>query len=404
MAAEPTASRAPGSAWPRAATWIVLGGLPLKLALALGTDLSPDEAYYLCAARRPELVPPMPDHPPLLPWLLRASDALLGPTPVELRVRIWPLLLSTLSGLLVVELARRRGADGRGCVAAACLGTWTLLPMTGGFVATPDALALPAILLLLLVATEPPAGRPAGGALTAAAVAAAGALGKVVVLPVAALVALLGRVPTATRAALVIGCLAPLPWLLPSLRFQLGHATGAASAWTAIEAASALAQLVTAQLALWSPWALVLGVLATAARRSRLVAADVAVAAGFTALVVVSTLARAIPAEPNWWAPAAVVVMVAAAVRAQELARTYRTTMLALAIVPTLLVASHVLRPWLPLRPEGDPTARLHGWSTGVEPLAAPGLGAYAAPAERCVYREDCDEITFHFHVLKQRL
>ncbi|MEJ7733062.1 MAG: hypothetical protein WKG00_28180 [Polyangiaceae bacterium] len=138
-------------------------------------------------------------------------------------------------------------------------------------------------------------------------------------------------------------------------------------------------------------------------RRSRLVAADLAVAAGFTALVVVSTLARAVPAEPNWWAPAAVVVMVAAAVRAQELARTYRTTMLVLAISPTLLVASHVLRPWLPLRLEGDPTARLHGWSTGVEPLAAPGLGAYAAPAERCVYRDDCGDIGLYFHDLKRQ-
>jgi hypothetical protein len=129
---------------------------------------------------------------------------------------------------------------------------------------------------------------------------------------------------------------------------------------------------------------------------------DLAVAATFTALVVVSTVARATPAEPNWWAPAAVVVMVAAALRAQELARTYRTTMLALAVLPTLVVASHVLRPWLPIRPERDPTARLHGWSRGVEPLDAPGQGSYGAPAERCIYRSDCGEISHYFDTLKR--
>lgn len=432
---------------PGAAAWVVLAALPLKLALALGTDLSPDEAYYLCAARRPELVPPMPDHPPFLPWLLRLGDQLLAAAPVELRVRVWPLLLSTVTGLLAVALARRRGANETGQVAAAWLGTWTLLPMAGGFVATPDVVALPAIVLLLLSTWRasatwpsslgsPSAATPASTtassprtsgeasmrpALVALAVTAAGALAKVVVVPVACLVALLGKRPPLVRVALVIACVASLPWLVPSLRFQLGHATDATAPWSALGAASAVGQLVSAQLALWSPWAVVLGLMelarrwlpaarasgpdappcpdATAAAR-----ADLAVAVVFTTLVLASTLARAVPAEPNWWAPAAIVVVVAAARRAQELARTYRTTMLWLAVSPTLLVASHVLHPWLPLSAAGDPTARLHGWSTGREPLGAPGLGAYAVSAERCVYRDRCDEMDSFFDDMKHSL
>ena len=38
--------------WPWTAALVVAAAIPLHVALALGTDLSPDEAYYLCAARR----------------------------------------------------------------------------------------------------------------------------------------------------------------------------------------------------------------------------------------------------------------------------------------------------------------------------------------------------------------
>ena len=34
-------------------TLVVLAAALVHLVLALATDLSPDEAYYLCAARRP---------------------------------------------------------------------------------------------------------------------------------------------------------------------------------------------------------------------------------------------------------------------------------------------------------------------------------------------------------------
>ncbi len=91
---------------------LVAAAVPFHAALALGTELSPDEAYYLCAARRGGLVPSLVDHPPLLPWLLRLGDGLGGP--VELRVRLWAILFSAATGLAIIALARRFGAGRQG--------------------------------------------------------------------------------------------------------------------------------------------------------------------------------------------------------------------------------------------------------------------------------------------------
>ena len=55
--------------------------------------------------------------------------------------------------------------------------------------------------------------------------------------------------------------------------------------------------------------------------------------------------------------------------------------------------AAHTAYPCLPLPLRADPTARLHGWSRGPEPLEAPGIGPYGPAAERCVYRSKCEEI-----------
>jgi hypothetical protein len=417
-------------------TAIVLAAVPVRLALALSTDLSPDEAYYLCAARRPEVVPPMDDHPPLLPWLLRASDGLGGALPVELRVRVWPLLLSVALGLLVVELARRRGAGPTGLAAAAWLGSWSLLPMAGGFVATPDGPALVACGALLLWALGPLTrpGELAGargdsmagaaaredrdrgallgsaawsvGALIAGSV---GALAKVVVAPVALAAAFGAARSRGVRLAVALSPALIAPWLVPSLRFQLAHAAGTPTAWRAVDAAGAAATAVVAQAALWSPWVLASGLGALAARDTGARPMSPwpvgrTVVALFSVLVAVSAVARALPPEPNWWAPAALVVIVAAAQRSEELAPRWRATMLATAVVPTLVVTAHVVSPWLPLPSSVDPSARLHGWSTGAEPSDAPGIGPYGSAAERCVYASMCDDINAHFDKMTSHL
>ncbi|MFT3764474.1 MAG: hypothetical protein QM820_02995 [Minicystis sp.] len=366
---------------PRAAWAIVAAAAPVHLGLALATDLSPDEAYYLCAAR---LGSAIADHPPLVMWLLRASDRWTA-LPVELRVRLWPVLFSLATGIAIVALARRRGAGPEGCVMAAWIGSWALLPTAGGFVATPDGPLLLAVTLALLLPL------PAAGALLLG-----GALAKVTALPVAVALALghRRRAPAA-RAALALIPLLALPLLLPSLRFQLRHAfaQGAPAGWSAAEAIGALLAAVTAQAFLWSPPVIGLGI----RNLGELPPADRALAWSLTALVLISALVRAVPPEPNWWAPAAIVVLASFARTVTDLSPRARRAILASVLLPTAIAAAHTARPILPLPERLDPTARLHGWSTGREPVTAPGIGPYGAAAERCAYRGDCDEILSYF-------
>jgi hypothetical protein len=378
--------------------WIIVGAsLPVHLALALGTDLSPDEAYYLCAARRGAMIP---DHPPLTLWLLSVSDRWpLGP--VELRVRIWALVLSLVTGLAVVALARARGAGPEGCTLAAWAGSWALLPTAGGFVTTPDTFLLPAIAGALLLATPPEGasgsaptlGRTVLGLLAMLAAA----LAKVVALPIGIFLALSGRrVSPAVRLGLALGPLVALPWIGPSLFFQLRHAYGGAlpGGWSAGEAGAAVLAAVGAQAALWSPLLLWRGL--RALRRAP--APDLTLVAGLSALIVGSALVRAVPPEPNWWAPAALAVIAAAAADVRDLAVGTRRAILVTVLLPTAIAGAHTLHPFLPLPAPADPTARLHGWSgAGPEPVEAGGVGPYGPAAERCVYRGQCDEITFYF-------
>jgi hypothetical protein len=378
------------------------GAFALHVLLAAGTDLSPDEAYYLCAARLEGdgFLPPLVDHPPLLPWLLQLSDK-LSALPVELRVRLWPIGLSLALGLACVELARRRGAESDGCVLAAWLGTFAILPMTAGFVATPDGPSILAVAAALLWAGSSSRGDVDGSppiiATAAAALALlAGALAKVVVLPIAVVIALAARdKPAALRVLLLVPLALAAPLFLPSLRFQLAHAyASGAGAIRPMSSLSALAEAALVQALLWSPLVLARGLRAV---RS-MPAADRAVLGLMTALVAISALARGVPPEANWWAPGAFILVVAAACSPARLTRRARIALLATVLVPTGIAVLHTLRPFLPLPPQADPTARLHGWSRGVEPVGAAGVGVYGPAAERCVYAGSCDEIINYFN------
>jgi hypothetical protein len=362
----------------------VAGAVPLHVALALGTDLSPDEAYYLAAARRGGGIV---DHPPLVLWLLRLSDR-WSAAPVELRVRVWPIAFALLTGIAVVELARRRGASREGCLLAAWVGSWALLPTAGGFVCTPDGPLLLAFCVAVLLAGT---GRPAAAGLALLA----GALAKVVALPLAVALAVApaarpgrwGRVATALLPLLA------LPALLPSLRFQLHHAYAPIS-WSPGAAIGALIAAAAAQAFLWSPVAIVRGI-------PGLARPDRTVVGALTALVVVSALVRAVPPEPNWWAPAALVVVAAWAAAPHSGSPRARAALVASVVLPTLIASAHTLHPFLPLPPAKDPTARLHGWRGASPPTDAPGVGPYGAAAERCVYKGSCEEIERYFNDLK---
>ena len=308
--------------------------VPVHLALALGTDLSPDEAYYLVAARYGARIP---DHPPLTLWLLSASDRWTT-APVELRVRLWAVGLSLVTSIAVVALARARGAGREGCTLAAWAGSWALLPTAGGFVTTPDTFLLPAIAGALLLATPPEAGRrrrphsptpvghrptPVGRRLPAARSGGADHA---------------GRRPGQGRGLADRGPPCPVqpaggPGIAPGL--ALGPAPGAAvdraepllpappclrgagpSGWSAGGAVwRPCWRAVGAQAALWSPLLLWRGL--GAMRRAP--SPDLTLVAGLSALVLGSALVRAVPPEPNWWAPAALAVIAAAAARCARL-------------------------------------------------------------------------------------
>ena len=399
-----------------AAWWVIAAGLPVHIALAVATDLSPDEAYYLCAARHPQGVTQLVDHPPLLPWLLALSDGLTF-LPLELRVRLWPIASSFVLGALCVALVRRRGGSSAACTTAAWLSTWSLLPMAGGFVATPDGPALVAVATLLLWAGGEPFSRaPVAGAtkrdrsparwrvaLGVALATGLGTLAKVVVIPVAlTLTANTPRRSGVTNAAVFLALALSAPLTLQSLGFQLAHAFSAPAetAWTVADALGAVAGAALAQVLLWSPWILWRGARAL----PHMPRPDRAVVGLLTVLCLASAVVRAVPPEPNWWAGAAIVVVVAAATTAPDLAPSRRLAMLTTAVFPSVLVLAHTLHPFLPLPQRADPTARLHGWSHGTEPLEAPGIGPYGPAAERCVYRGQCADIDKYFSRLNYQV
>jgi len=390
----------------RLALLIAMGSAPLRLALALSTDLSPDEAYYLSASR---LGVRIPDPPPLLIWLLHLSDGLPAAVPLQLRVRLWPLLFGTLIPLLLVAvMIRRYRASAATQRWVAVLSAWLPLPLAGGFLATPDAPAALAITLLIALAPHPSAGTQSpqssdepsgfgptawlrGGGLRAAAsgcVAWLGTVAKVSVAPAALPFALLSRRALADKTMIAAALAAATPLVLPSLLFQLHHAF-ASETWTPGAMMTSVGAAIGGQLAIWTPMVVVLGL----GRDAQCERAHRAVLLLFWALFLVSAVVRAAPPEPNWMAPAGLVMMIGASRRLPSCRGWVRGGCLLLGPGLALLFASHVLCPWMPLRPWTDPAARLHGWSQRMGSETAAGVGGYGAAAERCVYDRDCTQI-----------
>jgi hypothetical protein len=385
---------------------VVLGAVPVHLWAASSTDLSPDEAYYLASAR----FGPIPDHPPLVRWMLAALDRMSWPG-LELRIRLPAIALSALVALwialLVHDLERQstpsHHGNPRAALLAAVLATWLPIPMAGGFVTTPDTPALIAVLAALDWAAKK-APSPRRSAITACLVAV-GALSKVVVIPIAIVAAALAPTKThsrrlAERALWLLPLTVVSPLLVSSLRFQIGHAFGIGAAWSARSVLVAAAATLVGSFLLWCPPVVVAGL----GRIGRLPAVYPASFALVTVLLAGSTLLRAIPPEPNWWAPAAIPVIVAGSVALGGARVWYRRGCVALAVVPTIVALTHAIRPWLGIPISIDPTARLHGWRAGAPPLEAPGLGEYAAPAERCVYQSECRDIRRYIESLHMNI
>ncbi len=365
----------------RLAITIALCALPMRLGLAACTQLSPDEAYYVCAAR---LGATIPDHPPLIVWLLRASLALPSAIPIELRVRLWPLLIGTAIPLILIRLVACN-SEPPAQRWTAVLASWLPLPLAGGFLATPDALAALAVAILMLGEQLP---RSLRANVLASAATLVGSLGKGIVVPAAAVFGATTTQGPWRRVSIALGLAAAIPLSMRPLVFQLEHVYRPPH-WTLLGAALALTAAAVGQLALWNPITVAIGC------RPRWMPAptDRGLIVVLSALFFASALARATPPEPNWLAPAALALLPAAARGLSCAHRAARVACVALGPGLTLVMASHVLVPWMPLRWEVDPSARLHGWSGPDAPLRAVGVGGYGAAAEKCVYRRDCDEI-----------
>ena len=109
----------------------------LRMIIGGQLHLAEDEAYYRLWSLSPDLG--YYDHPPMIAWWIWLGRALLGDTP--LGVRLLPILACAATSLLVVDMARLVGASAR---AAALAGIWfNAMPLValGGILATPDAAA-----------------------------------------------------------------------------------------------------------------------------------------------------------------------------------------------------------------------------------------------------------------------
>ena len=131
----PPAARNPA----RAVLLFVLAITVVRLIFAAVIPLTEDEAYYRLWATSLQFG--YYDHPPMIAWWIRAGMSLVGDNP--LGVRLLPALSSGLTSLLVYDLAQRLGGSPAVGARAAIWFNATLLIAAGGFLATPDAAAVP---------------------------------------------------------------------------------------------------------------------------------------------------------------------------------------------------------------------------------------------------------------------
>ena len=105
----------------------------LRLLLAPGFELAPQEAYYFLYSQH--LAPGYFDHPPAVAWMIAPLAWALGRTELAPRLAAWTTTL--LTGLVFAALARRTLPRARRKSAVLLLGT-TMLASFVGLVATPD--------------------------------------------------------------------------------------------------------------------------------------------------------------------------------------------------------------------------------------------------------------------------
>ena len=364
----------------RRAAWLVLAiAVGARLVAAALVPLAPDETYYWEWSRH--LAAGYLDHPPVIALLVRLGAALLGATPMG--VRMGCVLAGALASLVLVRIAGSLAGDRARLRAAAIIASMPLAQIGLGL-ATPDAplllfwtLALAALIPALREATTPRA-RMAAWALAGLALGAAlSSKYTALLLPASVCIALLSR-PSLRRTlttpgpylafALALAIFTPnLLWnsrhAWASFAYQLGHGL-------AVHRGSVLhheIQLLGGQLALVTPLllaALAIPVYRALKSRDDPLRCTFAVIAIVTWLLFVASALRS-AVEPNWQAPAYLsAIVLAASYEGGARWRKLLRAAVALGGATTLLIYAHAVVPFVPVNIALDPTAAGFGWDT----------------------------------------
>ena len=115
--------------------WLFLGLITLaRLVFAAAIPLTDDEAYYRLWAQHLDIG--YFDHPPMVAWLIALGQGLLGDT--ALGIRLGAVLATSLTSLVVHDLALRLGTGRETALTAMVWFNATLIVAAGGMLAVPD--------------------------------------------------------------------------------------------------------------------------------------------------------------------------------------------------------------------------------------------------------------------------
>ncbi len=349
----------------------------VRVWLSAFLRLTPDESYYWLWSRFLDWS--YFDHPPLTAWLIRGSTALLGPTP--LAVRLPAQVCLGLALVLVAAAGRDLAGRTQAGLAAALILSATLLFGAGGFLMTPDApLILGWALALFAWGRLAATGRARWWPLIGAAVGL-GFLGKYSILFLPAALGLWCLVSPAGRRWLrspwpylagLIALVAALPvvawnvrhdWI--SLAWQAGHGLGGRGGLSP----GKLGQYLGGQAGVITPvlfgtMVLAAGVLFFRGWRQR---RDGWLILGLAALVPLLFFALTAlfgqQTQANWPAPAYLAAALAVgALLAGRWWRIAARTGVIVGLAMILAVTVHLVRPWLPLPVQDDRTYEFKLW------------------------------------------
>jgi 4-amino-4-deoxy-L-arabinose transferase-like glycosyltransferase len=403
--------------------WVALAilgvGAAIRIALAARLPLFPDEAYYWLWTQH--LSAGYFDHPPMIAWLIAGGSAVVGHSP--LGVRVLPVIAGSV-GVLAVAAAARRLAGSVAATTTAAAMTAMPLAAAGLVLATPDAplLGYLGVGLYALVRALDHGAPPQQSLrwwLVAGWMLGLGMLSKytAVIFAAGVLIAMVSHPYLRRRFAergpylavlLAIAAFSPTlfwnaghDWM--SFRFQIDHGLGSAPTPLLLRLWRNEGDLIGGQLGLVSPilfGTMAVAVVRAARSRERPIEQLLGIASLFVFLFFAMSASRR-RVEPNWLAPAYLggVILVASCVWTERATAWVRSGV-TMAAVLSAVVYVHAVTPVLPVPPAKDPIARSFGWQdlagaatrAAAEPGAAPGSNVWIA-ADRY---QDASEISFY--------